>query len=83
MIMRKPEYDEANWTRIDTPRGRRPTGIDCPMCGAEDIFVTSRLEFAWGWFLVVPLVYLIYHFMFKPRGGRCSDCGEKLPDDMR
>ena len=84
MTTRRPKYDEAiNATRVS--RSFRPTGIDCPFCGKKEIYVTHKGDFALGWFLQFTVKYLIYHFVVKPllQGGRCSNCGTKLPKAMR
>ena len=65
------------------PWPAKPTRVDCPYCGAKNIYVTQRSDFAFGWFLLSPFLYLLYHFVFKPSGGSCSNCLEKLPREFR
>lgn len=55
----------------------RPSRVDCSKCGAKSVFVTKRGDFAIGWFLLLPVIYLVYHFGFKSSGG-CSNCGVNL-----
>ena len=62
---------------------RKPTRVDCPHCGAKSVYVTQKGDFAIGWFLFFPFYYLIYHFVFKQRGGGCSNCGKRLPRELR
>jgi len=61
----------------------KSTRIDCPYCGAKSIYVTQKGDFAIGWFLLFPVYYLIYHFVFKQRGGGCSNCLKRLPREIR
>ena len=62
---------------------RKPTRVDCPHCGAKSVYLTQKGDFAIGWFLFFPFYYLIYHFVFKQRGGGCSNCGKRLPRELR
>lgn len=61
----------------NTPPGK-PTRVDCPHCGAKSVYVTTGDDFAWGWAIAAPIVTLVHHFIFKSRGGKCSNCGENL-----
>lgn len=90
------ELVETGWSRADVlpivaavyrerqPDPRTMRKIDCPNCGANSVYATWKGEFACGWFLFVfGVLYLIYHFVFKRRGGDCSACGRRLPKELR
>ena len=55
--------------------------FECPYCH-RSAYSTWKEDFAWGWFLLSPIYYVIYHFVFKSKGGKCSKCQEKLPKEL-
>ena len=78
----RPDRTPARPGLLQSEHGK-PTRVDCPYCGAHSVDVTRKGDFAIWWFLLFTVYYLIYHFVFKAKGGDCSNCGRRLPTTLR
>ena len=61
------------------PRSQGVKRFECPHCHSNSATTTFRNELSWyPWWSVIESVISIFWYWSK--GGRCSDCGEKLPE---